>query len=243
MISIDISGLHMMPSIYSLIFNLPHCPLGNYMCFLGETSCSWLWSHWISAKQNPSRNSLIIHRLCSNVLLFEGPIKVYTVPGFKELIIQRGRWDRHSDASHSQRRTTAPSLLFLSIPSLFSLSNAITCVWAQLLRCVQFLTTPWTKACQAPRAHGILPARMLEWVAISSFRGSSWPRGHTHVSWVSCVGKQTLNPWATWGAMLLLTSTVLLFSTAARSPVASTTAPKSISLLCLCRCLQISSPG
>ena len=171
MISIDISGLHMMPSIYSLIFNLPHCPLGNYMCFFGETSCSWLWSHWISAKQNPSRNSLIIHRLCSNVLLFEGPIKVYTVPGFKELIIQRGRWDKHSDASHSQRRTTALSLLFLSIPSLFSLSNAITCVWAQLLRCVQLLTTPWTIACQAPWAHGILPARILEEVAFSYSRG------------------------------------------------------------------------
>ena len=213
MISIDISGLHMMPSIYSLIFNLPHCPLGNYMCFLGETSCSWLWSHWISAKQNPSRNSLIIHRLCSNVLLFEGPIKVYTVPGFKELIIQRGRWDRHSDASHSQRRTTAPSLLFLSIPSLFSLSNAITCVWAQLLRCVQFLTTPWTKACQAPRAHGILPARMLEWVAISSFRGSSWPEDRTTFSRDSCFHWWSLSPLSYQGNPYTSAAVPTLFGT------------------------------
>ena len=31
-------------------------------------------------------------------------------------------------------------------------------------------------------AHGILQARILEWVAISSSRGSSWPRDRTWVS-------------------------------------------------------------
>lgn len=61
--------------------------------FFWETSCWWLWWYWMSAKQNPGRNSLVIHRLCRNVLLFEGPIKVYTVPVFKELTIQGGRWE------------------------------------------------------------------------------------------------------------------------------------------------------
>ena len=28
--------------------------------------------------------------------------------------------------------------------------------------------------------HGIFQARLLEWVTISSFRGSSWPTDHTH---------------------------------------------------------------
>ena len=32
-----------------------------------------------------------------------------------------------------------------------------------------------------PSAHGISQARILEWVAISSFRRSSWPRDQTHV--------------------------------------------------------------
>ena len=36
--------------------------------------------------------------------------------------------------------------------------------------------------------HGILQARILEWVAISFPRGSSWPRGQTHVSCVSHIG-------------------------------------------------------
>ena len=35
---------------------------------------------------------------------------------------------------------------------------------------------------------GILHARILEWVATPSFRGSSWPRDQTRVSYVSCTG-------------------------------------------------------
>ena len=39
--------------------------------------------------------------------------------------------------------------------------------------------------------HGIFQARILEWVATSFSRGSSWPRDETHVSVssVSCIGK------------------------------------------------------
>ena len=40
--------------------------------------------------------------------------------------------------------------------------------------------------------HGISQARILEWVAMSSSRGSSRPRDRTHVSYVSCVGRQVL---------------------------------------------------
>ena len=40
--------------------------------------------------------------------------------------------------------------------------------------------------------HGIFQARILEWVAISYSRGSSWPRDQTHVSYVSCTGSQIL---------------------------------------------------
>ena len=38
---------------------------------------------------------------------------------------------------------------------------------------VQLFLTLWTVACQAPLSVGILQARIQEWVAISSFRGSS----------------------------------------------------------------------
>ena len=46
-----------------------------------------------------------------------------------------------------------------------------------------------------PSVCGILQARILEWVAISSSRGSSQPRGQTHTSCVSCIGRWVLYHW------------------------------------------------
>ena len=48
--------------------------------------------------------------------------------------------------------------------------------------------------------HGILQARTLEWVAISYSRGSSQPMDQTHVSCISCIGRQILYHCATWEA-------------------------------------------
>ena len=56
------------------------------------------------------------------------------------------------------------------------------------------LLQPWTVAPPGSSVHGISQARILEWVAISFSRGSSWPRNRTHVSWI---GKWILYQWAT----------------------------------------------
>ena len=52
--------------------------------------------------------------------------------------------------------------------------------YSQGLACGRAVTsnsvTPWTAARQAPLSTGILQARILEWVAVSSSRGSSPPR-------------------------------------------------------------------
>ena len=44
--------------------------------------------------------------------------------------------------------------------------------------------------------HGIFQAIMLEWVAISFSRGSSWPRNRTHNSCVSCTAGGFCTHWA-----------------------------------------------
>ena len=54
-----------------------------------------------------------------------------------------------------------------------------------MLSCVQLFVTPWTVACQAPLSMGILQAKILEWVALPSFRGTSQPRDWTQVSHVA----------------------------------------------------------
>ena len=46
--------------------------------------------------------------------------------------------------------------------------------------------------------HGILQARILEWVAMPSSRGSSWPRVRTCIS-VSCIGRRVLYHWCHQG--------------------------------------------
>jgi len=40
--------------------------------------------------------------------------------------------------------------------------------------------------------HGILQARILEWVAMPSSRGSSQSRDRTHFSYISCIGRWAL---------------------------------------------------
>ena len=40
--------------------------------------------------------------------------------------------------------------------------------------------------------HGILEARILEWVSVPSSIGSSWPRDRTRVSYISCIGRWAL---------------------------------------------------
>ena len=58
--------------------------------------------------------------------------------------------------------------------------------------------TLWTIAHQAPLSMGFFQARTLDWVAISSSRGSSQPRDLTHISYFSCTGRQIPHPWTTW---------------------------------------------
>ena len=48
--------------------------------------------------------------------------------------------------------------------------------------------------------HGIFPARILQQVAMSSFRGSSRSRYWTKFSCISCTGRQVLYHWETWEA-------------------------------------------
>ena len=75
------------------------------------------------------------------------------------------------------------------------------CMRAKLLQLCPTLFNPMGRSPPGSSVHGILQARILEWVAISVSRGSSRPRDQTHVSlhlqhWQ--VG--SLSPPATWEA-------------------------------------------
>ena len=62
----------------------------------------------------------------------------------------------------------------------------IACVLSHVRLCV---APPGSSVC------GIFQERILEWVAISFSRGSSRARGHTCISFVSCIGRWALLSW------------------------------------------------
>ena len=70
----------------------------------------------------------------------------------------------------------------------------IACMYTQL--CLT-LCDPMDCSLPGSSVHGIIPARILEWVAISSSRGSSQPRDRTHIS---CISRQILYHGAIWEA-------------------------------------------
>ena len=82
------------------------------------------------------------------------------------------------------------------------------CVCAQLC-----LYEPTDCSLPGSSVHGIPQARILEWVAISVFRGSSWPRDPTHVSCISLIIVGLFTRWATGTNDVIFQQTVGLEDT------------------------------
>ena len=75
------------------------------------------------------------------------------------------------------------------------------CCVQKLLSHVWLFATPWTVV------HGILQARILEWVAFPFFKGSSQPGDWTQVS---CIAVRFFTIWATREALRMLRGVQIL---------------------------------
>ena len=62
----------------------------------------------------------------------------------------------------------------------------------KLLHSCSILCNPMDSSLPGSSVHGILQARILEWVALPSSRGSSRTSDWTHVSYASCIGRWVL---------------------------------------------------
>ena len=76
------------------------------------------------------------------------------------------------------------------------------CAWLVAQLCPT-LCDPMDCSSPGSFALGVSHARILEWVAISSSRGSSLPRDWTQVS---CIGRQIFHHWATREARTIFTT-------------------------------------
>ena len=74
------------------------------------------------------------------------------------------------------------------------------CVCAKLLQSCLTLCDPMDCSLPGSSVHGISQARILEWVAMPSSRGSSWPRDPSRISYVSCIGSWFFTISAAWEA-------------------------------------------
>ena len=114
-----------------------------------------------------------------------------------------------------------------------------------MLSCVWLFCNPMDCSPPGSCVHGVLQARILEWVAISSSRGSSWPRDQTHIS---CIGRMVLYCWATREAHIYLYKYVYFLRPSALYCLASCTMSGflvlkvKVSQSCLTRC-DLNSPG
>ena len=99
-------------------------------------------------------------------------------------------------------------LLILMIFVYVVIINEVFCVYIYIQMYIhrhacsvaQLCLTLWDSMDCSPSGssvHGISQARILEWVAVSFSRGSSWPKDWTHVSFISCNGKWIFYHWAT----------------------------------------------
>ena len=66
------------------------------------------------------------------------------------------------------------------------------CMYAKSLQSCLTLCDPVNCSLLGSSGHGTLQARILQWVAMPSSRGFPQPRDRTHISYVSCTGRQIL---------------------------------------------------
>ena len=83
-------------------------------------------------------------------------------------------------------------LYYWALLKLTQCYMSIACTCAKSLQSCLTLRDPADRSPSGSSVHGILQARILEWVAMPVSRGSSQPRDWTHVSYVSCIGREFL---------------------------------------------------
>ena len=133
-------------------------------------------------------NLIVLQLLMSSTVWAPAPGLRSSVQHQWKSTLSTSRWaDRH----HPQGRLTSLTCL---------LNCAAFSEWSQgqkmcsVAQSCPTLCNPMYCSPPGSSVHGIVQARILEWVAMPSSRGSFQPRDRTHVSYISCTGSLPLVP-------------------------------------------------
>ena len=116
-------------------------------------------------------------------------------------------WARKQDAVMTFAATEMDLEMILRSDALHSEKDKHPIMW--LMCCAKLLQSCPTLCnsmdCSPPGSsvYGTLQARILDWVAISSSRGSSWLRDWTHVCYIICIGRRVLYHWCHLGSLIV----------------------------------------
>ena len=154
--------------------------------------------------ENKLISSCSRHVLFSWSLSFIGDFR----PWFTAFLSTHAQDSIHDDFSihmYDLSSSLALSVPWHFISFLFKIDNTL------------YLCDPMHCSPPGSSVHGISQARILELIAISSSRGSSWPRDQTPISSVSYIGGWILYHWATWEVLTLYFLIFFFHSTSAIS--------------------------
>ena len=135
-------------------------------------------SHWLKRKDDFQAGAMIL------LLCF---LNLWTCGYFKAPEEDCRIYKKKDDKLETERTPAGQHLCFIEVlaPWVFCAclvtSNSL---WPHELQPFRLLC-PW-----------VLQARILEWVAVSYSKGSSWPRDQTLISCVSCIEGRFFTHWA-----------------------------------------------
>ena len=111
----------------------------------------------------------------------------------------------HIQVGTSSRLSVAMNLVSkMRIITKLQVLSQLCC--AQSLQLCPILCNPMDCSLPGSFVHGILQARIVEWIAMSSSKWSTQPRNRTHISGISCIADGFFTCRVTWEAV----STVLI---------------------------------
>ena len=143
------------------------------------------------------------------------------IQGFARGQVQRS--DSSNACSSSDLTELAWYLIFESVCVRIFVSMYVhVCTRAKSLQLCQTLCDPVDCSPPGFSVHAILQVRILEWVAVSSSRGSSQPRDQTRISMSPALPGRFFTTSATWEAHVFVCVCVCVFISLCYTPETNT---------------------
>ena len=150
-------------------------PRGAWWATVHGVPNSWTWLKWLTTHTYPQKDCNNFYMNCTKSA------------------------DKFRDITDIFTTLSKVFLFILLVLLLFYQHFVLCCISEDCAQLCLTLCDPMDCSPPDSSVYGILQARILEWVAISYSRGSSWPRDWTGVS---CIGRPILHHGATWEAQL-----------------------------------------